>query len=397
MPESVYIGLALNHGLSYCRGILRGIRHYARTKPEWVFVPVAADPRALRSLGRLGVAGLIAHAYTTQQSRALSRLSKPVVNVCGVLTDAPFVRVGADDRAVGRLAGQHLSDRGLRHFGFVGHDGHGYSIQREAGFRAAVAARAETLHAYSEPVAHPFNPMGSMWAVDAAVRSWVRSLPRPVGVFTANDIWGMHIAEVCRQLALRVPEDVALVGVDNDDLLCEMARPTLSSVALPTERIGCEAAALLDRLLAGDRPDDGPLLLPPLHVVVRQSSDTLALKDTEVASAVRYIRERAHTPTGVNDVLKAVTISRRSLERRFRMALERSVWDEIRRAHMERARVLLASSELSIAAVAEQAGFSDLRQLSVVFRQETGQTPSAYRRQIRSPVPTSLLPSDRNS
>jgi LacI family transcriptional regulator len=232
MPKTVCIGLALNHGLSYCRGILRGIRHYARTKPEWVFVPIAADPLTLKSLGRLGVAGLIAHAYTAQQSRALSRLSKPVVNVSGVLIDAPFVRVGADDRLVGKLAGQHLLDRGLRHFGFVGHHGQGYSIQREAGFRGAVAVRADTIHAYSEPVGHPFNPMGYMWALDAAVRSWVQSLPKPVGIFTANDIWGMQIAEVCRQIGLRVPEDVALVGVDNDDLLCEMARPTLSSVVV---------------------------------------------------------------------------------------------------------------------------------------------------------------------
>ena len=193
----------------------------------------------------------------------------------------------------------------------------------------------------------------------------------------------MQIAEVCRQVGLRVPEDVALVGVDNDDLLCEIARPTLSSVALPTERIGMEAAALVDRLLAGGCPIDLPLLLPPLHVVVRQSSDILALNDAEVVAAIRFIREHAHAPLSVNEVLKAVAISRRSLERRFRIALDRSIWDEIRRAHMERAKTLLVSSDLAIATVAELAGFSDSRQLSMVFRQETGQTPTAYRRQLR--------------
>ena len=138
MPSMVCIGLAFNHSLAYCRGILRGIRHYARSKPDWVLLPVAAEPRAVKSLGKLGVAGLIAHAYTVAQVQALSRLARPVVNVSGVLIDAPFVRVGVDNDAVGKLAGQHLLDCGLWHFGFVGHHGQAYSIQREAGFRSAV-------------------------------------------------------------------------------------------------------------------------------------------------------------------------------------------------------------------------------------------------------------------
>ncbi|MFO0808344.1 MAG: AraC family transcriptional regulator [Gemmataceae bacterium] len=143
------------------------------------------------------------------------------------------------------------------------------------------------------------------------------------------------------------------------------------------------AAALLDRLIGGARPPRRPKLLPPVGVVARQSSDLMAIDDPEVAATVRYVRDHGHRPINVEDVLRAATVSRRTLERRFRAALGRSVWEEIRRTHLEIAKGLLAGGGLPMAAVAERAGFSDPRQLSVVFRQETGQTPTAYRRQFR--------------
>jgi LacI family transcriptional regulator len=383
MPRSVRIGLVISHALAYSRGALRGVRQFARARPDWILLPVAPEPRAVRTLARLDVVGLVVHAYTPALAAAVLALGRPLVNVSAVLPDPWAPRVGPDAAAAGRLAAEHLLDRGLRHFAVVGHPNRGYAVRREAGFRAAVAARGHAAHCHYERTAVPFHPMGYLWALDPAVRRWVRGLPKPVGIFTSNDIWGVQLAEVCRQLGLRVPEDVALVGVDNDDLLCELARPPLSSVALPAERIGHTAAALLERLLRGGRPPRAPLLLPPVGVVARQSSDVLALGDREVAAAVRFIRERSYAPLGMEDVLRAVTVSRRSLERRFRAALGRSVWEEVRRAHLERAKGLLAGTELPMKAVADQAGFSDPRQLSVVFRQETGLTPTAFRRRVR--------------
>ncbi len=173
------------------------------------------------------------------------------------------------------------------------------------------------------------------------------------------------------------------MGVDNDDLLCELARPSLSSVALPSEQIGMQAAALLARLLGGEKPPCAPLLLPPREVVVRQSSDTLAIDDSDVAAAVRFIRDHASRPIRVADVLEAVPVSRRGLERRFRKTIHRGIWEEIHRTHLERGKALLAGSDIPMSEVARRAGFTDSRQLSVVFRQETGLTPTAYRRQFR--------------
>jgi LacI family transcriptional regulator len=183
---------------------------------------------------------------------------------------------------------------------------------------------------------------------------------------------------------LRVPEDVALLGVDDDDLYCELARPPLSSVILPTERIGYEAAALLDRLLAGANPPAEPILIPPTGVPARRSTEVLAIQDREVVQAVRFIREYAHLPLRVTDVLREVPVGRRTLERRCHKALGWGLGEEIRRVHLERARSLLANTDLPMKTLAHEAGFSDFRQMAVLFRREMGMPPTAYRRQTRT-------------
>jgi LacI family transcriptional regulator, galactose operon repressor len=196
-------------------------------------------------------------------------------------------------------------------------------------------------------------------------------------------VQGSQVSEFCRQLGFRVPDEVAIVGVDDDDLLCELSRPSLSSVALPGERIGYEAAVLLDRWLRGLRPPKKVVVLPPVGVVVRQSSDLMAVPDPQVSAALRFIREQADRPLHVQDVLREVPMARRALERRFRKWLQRSISEEIRRIHLERSRQLLSQTDLPLSAVATQSGFTDGRQLSVVFRRETGLTPSAFRRRFR--------------
>lgn len=206
--------------------------------------------------------------------------------------------------------------------------------------------------------------------------------PNSPGVFTCNDIIAFQTAEACRLSELRVPEDVAIVGADNDDVLCELARPALSSVAVASKAVGYQAAAMLDRLLDG-APPPPPLLLPPLGVVTRQSSDLICLPDPPVAAAVCFIREHSHMHLCVEDVLRDVPVSRRSLERRFRKFLGHGLGEEIRRVHVQRAKELLANTGLPMAEVACQSGFSDGQQFSRVFHEETDLTPSAYRRQFQ--------------
>lgn len=383
MQGSVRIGLVFSHTLAYCRGVLRGIKHYAETAPHWTFLPVSPEPQAIRALRSLRPAAVIAHVFSEELAQTLSRLRAPVVNVCGVLPEAPSPRIGVDDHRCGALAAEHLLERGIRHFGFVGHRDHGYSMRREAGFRERIAPTGASVASYHEPGRRPFDPMGRLWAQDRAVQRWVRALPRPVGIFAPNDIWGVQLTEVCLRADLQVPEDVAILGVDDDDLLCEFARPSLSSIALPNQRIGYEAARELEGLLRGKKARSRPLLLPPLGVIARRSTNILAVDDADVVAALRYIREQGHQPLRVTDLLREVPTSRRSLERRFRKVLGRSILDEIRRVHVERASQLLAQTDLPLHSVAERSGFTDAKRFSAVFRQMAGLTPSAYRHQLR--------------
>jgi LacI family transcriptional regulator len=394
--QAIRIGLVLSYSMEYCRGVLRGIKHYAEAKQHWIFTPIDPGlPELAPTLRAVQPAGVTALVVSDALAEALTQLRRPLVNVSAYPPRGPIPRVGVDNVLVGRLAAAYLLDQGFRQFGFVGHPNHTFSLQRQTGFCQVIEPTGHPLALYYEHDSLPFDPLGRLWALDKDLRRWLQALPKPAGVFACNDIWGLQLSEACRQAGVQVPEDVAMLGVDNDDLLCELARPSLSSVAIPSEQVGYEAAALLDRLLARARAPTQPLLFPPVGVVTRRSSDVLAIGDPDVAAAVRFIREHAHLPLRVEDVVRAVPVSRRSLERRFRAVLHRGLWQEIRRVHLERAKDLLAASALPIHAVAERAGFSDAKQLSVVFRQETGLTPTAYRRQFRAREGANL-PSSRS-
>lgn len=379
----VRVGLVMTHSLGFFRDILRGVKAFAVERPDWVFTPIEPDSRAIEVAQSLRCDGYLAHVFTRPLAKALIRLRKPVINVAGVLPDVPIPRIAVDHGEVGRQAARHLLERGLRQFGFVGYLKHDFSVKREEGFREILEAAGTTLPAFHERTSRVQDPTGA-WRWNQPLMDWLKSLPKPVGVLASNDVQASQVSEFCRQLKLLVPDQVAIVGVDDDDVLCDLSRPSLSSVALPGERIGYEASRLLDQWLGGSPPQQRLIVLPPAGVVVRQSSDLLAVPDPDVREAVQFIQRRAHQEIHVEDVLRHVPVARRTLERRFRKSLQRSISEEIRRVHLNRSRQLLVDTELPIAAVARMSGFHDGRQLSIQFRQATGKTPSEFRRQFRS-------------
>lgn len=378
------VGLAVSHTFASYRRILHGIRQYAAQHPEWVFsslVPQAGGHSrdALREFD-----GAIASINTAELVRLFHRWPKPLVNVAAIWPDLPFPRVGVDNRAVGAMVAEYLLNQGLKNFAFAGRRDLVFSIERERGFAEALEAAGTTFAAYHSHCRKTFDALGRIWPLDRGVDTWLRRLPRPVGILAANDHWGAQLCQCCRRLGLRVPDDVAVVGVGNDDAACDLCDPPLSSVLIPAEGIGVAAADLVRQLIEGAAAPADPVLRPPLGIEVRRSSDVLAIEDRDVVAAIRFIRENAHRPIQVKDILDRIAVGRRSLERRTKHYLGHSLGDEILRIRLDRAVKLLSQTNFPISKIAELCGFRDFRYFAVVFRARLGQTPSKFRAARRS-------------
>ncbi len=373
------VALVVETSKAFGRGILRGITRYVRECGPWL---ISIDERGLADplppwLHGWKGDGII---LRTSDRRALTQVRKSLAKLVCLGEHQPegVPLVYLDQVAVARLAAEHLLQLRLRSFGYVGIRRRLWSRARRDAFidrLSEAAADAEVLELQS--------PQGSRssWKKDQrALEQWLTDLPKPVGVLACYDVIGLRVLDACRQLGLAVPEQVAVLSVDNDELLCDLADPPLSSVAHDLERIGYEAATLLDHLMAGEQPPTTRVAVGPLGVVRRQSSDLVAAADADMAQAFRLIREQACSGMSVDDLARAVGLSRRSLERRFQKCLQRSPHSEIIRVQIERAKQLLRETDLGLKAIAMRTGFHHASYLAVVFQQSTGLTPGEFRK-----------------
>ena len=392
MKTTPRIALLIETSRGYGRQLLRGIVRYARLHGPWGFYVTPGDfLQAVPRMKSWGGAGIIARVETPAVARAILASGLPTIALGlsdeQLRPESPLSRLSevvSDSHGAGRMAAEHLLGRGFRRFAYVGARGRVWSGRRLDGFRSRLHEAGFEPLVYAQP--RPRRAAADWGREQPALAAWLAALPRPVGVMACNDDRGRQVLVACLAAGLRVPEEVAVVGVDNDELLCELADPPLSSVVLNAEAGGYRAAALLDRMMRGDC--DGPrrILVEPLHVEARRSTDIIALDDPEVAAALHFIHARATEPIGVPDVVAEVLISRRALEQRFRKATGRTVHDEIRRVRMERACRLLTETDLPIARVAEASGFGRVSYLAQSFRQAFDVTPARYRRRLRDGV-----------
>ena|ERR1700722_8830287 len=374
----IRIGIQLEFAGSYGRGVLRGIMEYANLRADWKFVMPPMYALAKRALSDPHAAdGVVVMVHAARSVEPFRHARIPIVNTARTMSSRQLreVRIPSvlpDDAGVGRMAFEYFRQRGFRSFGFCGHPTASWSRMRCSAF--AAECRKDGLS------------FTSATASDRVPHEWIRNLPRPCAILCANDRYAWHVIDVCRENDISVPEEIAVLGVDNDVLLTKMVRPTLSSIDLGAERIGFAAAKMLDDLIQGRRVSREPVELPPSGVITRHSTDILSIEDEVVAEAVRFIRENAGNLIGVNDVLKQVAMSRRNLERRFRRSMRHSLLEEIRRVRLDRAGKLLRESNLDIPHVAERSGFASHVRFSTVFREKMGTTPTSYRRRYRSGI-----------
>ena len=371
------VSLAIDVVGSYGRGVLRGVMAFAKTHDWLVSVGTRWGDDRAPAPDEWDVDGMITQAMSKALDRRISgqcaRRGVPVTNVSNMFGGSTLPSVLPDDEAVGRLAHAYLAGRGFTRFGFYGYLGpESYSQRRRDAFERAVVAAGGQWFECDAGRASP-----------AEVRRWATGLPEPVGVLCCNDDAAYNFLAQCHRAGVSVPDDLAVLGVDDDELINTLVTPSLSSVTLPAARIGFEAAGLLHRLMSGEAVAPEPVLVPPGGVVTRQSTDITAVEDRDVAAALLFIRSHVAEAVGVDDVADAAATSRRSLERRFRAALGRTVLDEIRHLRVERAKELLANTELAMPQIARASGFGDATRLGIVFRQLTGQPPSEYRRRVR--------------
>ena len=367
------VGILVDFAGGYGRSVLHRVMHFAQfAANDWEF---AMPPMyRLSRTGRLDprqLDGVIAMLHDARTAAPFQQAGVAVVNTARTLSldrlqSARLHSVLPDDEAVGRMAYRYFRERGFTNFAFCGHPTGDWSLARQHAFARAAAEDAfdcrVTAHADEVPA------------------KWLAALPKPTALLAANDRYSWYAVDACRIAGKRIPDDVAILGVDNDELTVAMSRPALSSIELPGFRIGEEAAAMLAALMAGARVSPVPRLLPPESVISRASTDVLAMDDEAVVQALRFIRASSAKPITVDDVLDAVPLGRRSLERRFRKALGRSLLDEIRQVHIDRAKRLLTTTTLAMPVVARESGFASAVRFSSVFHQVVGMSPTAFRR-----------------
>lgn len=379
--------VALIAGLEtfYEQGILRGVARYgvARGGCEFATHPWETGSMEYDPADLADCDGLLIARLTDRERELLARI-RPGCKVVGVLEELEefgLPLVLCDQEKMGTVAAEHLLSCGLENFACVGHYQTKFIDLRLRGFHRAIESAGHSCRHYD-----PDHRLPGDWNVRAEredIRHWLCELPRPVGLFASSDRRGCQLTQFCRELDLRVPDDIAIVGADNIDVFCEFSQPPLTSVPLDFRRVGYEAARMLCSMVAGEPAPSEPVLVPPGEIIARRSTEVQAVRDPQLADALQFIRSHACEGIRVSDVLAQVKMGRRTLEKSFRNALGRSPFEEIRRVQVQQAKRLLSGTDLAVQEVASQVGLSDGKYLSEVFRKACQMSPTEYRRQFR--------------
>jgi len=387
MPKIPKVILLIEASRTCGRGLLLGIAKYSRLHGPWAFYRrplfyLHPDRRkkALSLLKNSDADGIImdkAYFSDTEIDRAIISMGLPAISTAIEAQIPGLANILTDNVRIARMAAEHLLERGFRHFAYCGFDDIFWSKERSEVFAKRVAQAGFRTSFYKQPKSR----VKRLWENEQnLVAEWLKSLPKPVGLMACNDDRGQEVIEACNIAGLHVPDEVAIVGVDDDRLICGLTDPSLSSIPLNFERAGYEAAELLDKLMAGEKLADHNIIIRPTHIVSRQSTDILAIDDREVAAAVHFIRQHASQEIHVGDVVNAVTLSRRVLEKRFRRILGRSVHEEIRRVRVGQVARMLVETNLSVSRIALALGYPGVDHIARYFRREKEMSLLAYRK-----------------
>lgn len=386
MASLLHIALLIETSREYARGLLRGVARYQQQHGPWsvYFEPHGLDAAPPEWLKQWRGDGILARVNDQRMADAIADTGIPAVDVRGALAGLPFPFIGVDNVTVAELAFDHLQSCSLRHFAFCGTPrGENPNQDRRCDyFVEQVEQAGYQCHVF---LGHQQRGQSKDWEQQQEqIASWLTDLPKPIGVMTCHDDRGHQVLDACRRAGFNAPDEIAVIGVDNDPHLCNLCTPPLTSIDVNPGRIGYEAAQLLIDLINGSDAPDGPVLLgPPRGVAARQSTDMLSIDDDDVASAIRFIRENAVRGIRVQEVLARAKRSPSTLERRIKKTLGRTIKAEITRVQLARAKLLLVETERPIARIAIETGFNEPKYFCEVFRKRENMTATDYRNKFR--------------
>lgn len=369
------------HGY-YARIMLQGIALFCERQRDWALHVTALQPDPCKTLKALKPDGIIAHVPKRFSHIAdmADDMGIPMVCVMERPNDK-YPLVSVDDFAAGHMAARYFYDAGFRSFGVLGKEGTGYSDRRIKGFSDELSGGAIQPSVYKlSPKAYEHIEIGN---VEEGLAAWIESLEKPAAIYGTNDYFAYQLILACRMHDIAVPEHIAILGTDDDDMIWRISKPALSSMRMPFDRVGHKAAKMLSRILDGQTVSTEPVLMEPSGIITRHSSDVLAIGDPIVKKAVQMIRDNIGQPYQVSDILERMLVSRTLLEQKFKQVLGRTPLGEIHRQKSDYARRLLLDTDLTIEAISEKCGFSSAMRLTTFFKKNVGMPPSEYRRHMK--------------
>lgn len=376
------IALAFPRG-GHLELLIEGVLSYVNEKElNWCYI-TALESHVISVLDLVSWPGDgILAAINTEEEAACAKASKvPIVNISSALPDLPVPSCIIDNAAMGVLAADHLISKGFRSFAYYGLADVEYSRQRQQGFNDKLETADFSSDEFLSPPTYAHDASDWM-SHNHELAQWLEALPKPLGLFAVSDYRARQALDACNNSGLRVPEEVAIVGTGNEDLVCGHVRPTLTSVARNNFLQGYRSAELLDQLMQGVEAPDELLPIPPLEIVERDSTRTFAVSDARLRDSLEYLHEHLHEPLfSIDDITRQASVSRRWLEYAFRDALGETPYQYLRRQRLARAkRLLVEEPKTKIYKIAQSSGFSSAKQLAMTFQQDFGMSPREYRR-----------------
>lgn len=375
--------LFIDFSRGYSRSLMRGIVRYSTIHGPWVFYPrplffqISEDSeQEIERILKWKPDGLITRA--PEVTKKLTKAGIPTIIAISTNEEYPDIaQLSPNPESIGHMAAEYLLNMGFTNYAYCGFHGQRWSIRRGESFCEFIKQNGFDTHFFGQSATNSTY----MWdAEQKKLIEWLKTLPKPIGMMVCNDDCGQFVIEACKIAGLNVGYDIAILGVDNDDLVCELSSPSISSIALDSQRAGYDLGELLDEMMENPDIEVKKMFVDPLYVIQRKSTDILAIDDEDVFNAVRYIRNHSGNSISVGDVVKKACVSRRRLEQKFKKTLRRSIYSEIILCRMNKVSKLLLETNMSISKIASKMGFSEIGELSRIFKKTKGLSPREYRK-----------------